>query len=156
MKRFQFNTYTLIILFFIALFSSSCKDFDEITVVGIDGFHLNKFSMDGIDAEVNVKIKNPNAMAFTIYPSEFDVAFSGIRLGKANLNKRMHISSNSEKTYAFNLKSGFGNLNILDVTRLLNSGNWGKVEVKGDLKVGKLFVKKKVPVDFSERINLTK
>lgn len=148
---------SLFILSIILLvFTSSCKDFEEIKVIGIDSFHLNKLNMDGIEAEINVKIKNSNSVGFTIYPSDFDVAFSGMRLGKASLHKRVHIAANCEKVYSFKLKSGFGELNIMDVTRLLSGGNWGKVEVKGDLKVGKLLVRKKVQVNFSEKINLSK
>lgn len=146
--------YLLILISVFCL--SSCKEFEEIKVIGVDSFHLNKLNMEGVEAEVNIKIKNPNSTGFSVYPSEFDVLFSGFRLGKAKLNKRVHIDANCERVYKFNLKSGFGELNVLDITKLLNAGNWGKVEVKGDLKVGKVFVKKKVPVNFSERINLTK
>lgn len=150
----KFTTFVFVAL--LSLFTASCKDFEEIKVIGVDSFYLNKLNMDGIEAEVKLKIKNPNTVGFSVYPSEFDILFSGIRLGKAKLNKRVHIDSNCERVYSFKLKSGFGDLNILDVTRLLNMDNIGKIEVKGNLKVGKMFVKKKVPVDFSERINLLK
>lgn len=145
-----------IIVAVLSLFTTSCKNFEEIKVIGVDSFYLNKLNMDGIEAEVKLKIKNPNTVGFSVYPSEFDVLFSGIRLGKAKLNRRVHIDANCERVYSFKLKSGFGDLNILDITRLLNMDNIGKIEVKGNLKVGKLFVKKKVPVDFSDKINLLK
>ena len=141
---------------FILIMTSSCKDFEEIKVIGVDSFYLNKMNTDGIEAEVKLKIKNPNNVGFSVYPSEFDVLFSGIRLGKAKLNKRVRIDANCERVYSFNLKSGFGDLNILDVTRLLNTENLGKIEVRGDLKAGKFYVKKKFPVNFSDKINLLK
>ncbi len=147
---------TLILVTILSLFATSCKDFEEIKVIDVDSFYLNKLNMDGIEAEVKLKIKNPNTVGFSVYPSEFEILFSGIRLGKARLNKRVHIDANCERVYSFKLKSGLGDLNILDVTRLLNMDNIGKIEVKGNLKVGKLFVKKKVPVDFADRINLLK
>ena len=140
----------------IVLLFSSCKELQDIKVIAVEGFHMNKLNVDGIEAEIQLKIKNENAMGFSIYPSEFDIAFSGIRLGKAKLHKRVHINGNSEKVYSFILKSGFGDLNILDLTRLLNSGNLGKIEVTGDLKAGKFFIKKKVPVNFTDRIHLLK
>ena len=145
-----------ILMSIVLMFATSCKDFEEIKVIGVDSFYLNKLNLDGIEAEVKLKIKNSNTVGFSVYPSEFDVLFSGIRLGKAKLNKRVHIDANCERVYSFKLKSGFGDLNILDITRLLNMDNIGKIEVKGNLKVGKLFVKKKVPVDFSDKINLLK
>lgn len=146
----------LLLTLIVAFVTSSCKDFEEIKVIGVDSFYLNKLNTDGIEAEVKLKIKNPNSVGFSVYPSEFDILFSGIRLGKAKLNKRVHIDANCERVYSFNLKSGFGDLNILDVTRLLNTENLGKIEVRGDLKAGKFYLKKKFPVNFSDKINLLK
>ena len=146
----------LLYIFPIVLFFSSCKEVQDIKVIAVEGFRINKLNTDGIEAEVNLKIKNENAIGFSIYPSEFDIAFSGVRLGKAKLHKRIHINGSSEKVYSFILKSGFGDLNILDLTKLLNTGNLGKIEVTGDLKVGKFFIKHKVPVNFSDKIRLLK
>jgi hypothetical protein len=38
--------------------------------------------------------------------------------------------------------------------KLINGAGSGLVEVKGDMKVGKLFLKKKVPVHVKERARL--
>lgn len=146
----------LYLLSSIVLLFSSCKELQDIKVIAVEGFHMNKLNTDGIEAEIQLKIKNENSMGFSIYPSEFEIAFSGVRLGKAKLHKRVHINGHSEKVYSFILKSGFGDLNILDLTKLLNTGNLGKIEVTGDLKVGKIFVRRKVPVNFTDRIPLLK
>lgn len=84
-------------------FISSCKEMEEITVTSVDGFHLNKIDTKGIDAEIKLKIKNPNNMGFSIYPSNFDIVFSGIRLGKAKLDKTVHIDGKTERVYSFKL-----------------------------------------------------
>lgn len=139
-----------------SLLLGGCKDFQEIQVVGVDGFNLNKLSTDGIEAEVRLKIKNPNSTGFSIYPSEFDVVYSGIKLGKAKLHKRVHIDASSEKVYTFQLRSNFGELNLLDATKLLNISNHGTIELNGDLKAGKFYLKKRFPVNFKEKINMLK
>lgn len=141
---------------FCMLLLAGCKEFQEIQVVGVDGFNLNKISTDGIEAEVKLNIKNPNQSGFSIYPSEFDVMYSGIRLGKAKLHKRVHIDGHSEKAYTFNLRTNFGEMNLLDATKLLNISNHGTIELNGDLKAGKFYLKKRFPVNFKEKINMLK
>lgn len=146
----------LLLPFLCVMFLGGCKDFQEIQVVGVDGFNLNKINTDGIEAEVRLKIKNPNNSGFSIYPSEFDVIYSGIRLGKARLHKRVHIDGHSEKVYTFQLRSNFGELNLLDATKLLNISNHGMIELNGNLKAGKFYLKKRFPVNFKEKINMLK
>lgn len=127
---------------------NACKDFKEAECTGVKGFKVNKMDMSGIDADIILGIKNPNKMGFSIYPSEFDVTISGVNLGKAKLKKRVHISGNTEKDYAFTLKSSFKDMNMMEVMKLAGSGGvHGTITVKGDLKAGKFYLKKKLPVN---------
>lgn len=150
MKKLALLLLPLVFLF------SSCEEFKEVTVSGIDSFYLKKVSQEGLEAELNVKIKNPNNRNFTIYPSEFDVSFSGMRLGKARLDKKVKIDRNAERVYTFKLKSNLGDINLMDLPKLLSLNNLGNIEVKGDLKAGKLFIKKRFPVSYSEKIKIFK
>jgi LEA14-like dessication related protein len=145
-------------LFFIivSVFFMSCKEFKEITVTNVDSFYMNKITTEQIEAEVNVKINNPNNTGFSIYPSEFDVMFSGVRLGKAKLNKRVHIEGKTEKVYTFKLNSKISEMNPLDALRLMNLDNLGKIDVKGELKAGKFYLKKKFPVNYTDKVKLFK
>lgn len=151
MKPFKFFLIVLISVLF-----SSCEEIQDLKLIGVDSFFVNKINTEGIDADVKLKVQNPNKMSFTIYPSEFDIIMSGIRLGKAKLAKRVHIDGNSERVYTFNLKTQLGDLNLFDAIKLLNPGNLGKIEVKGDLKAGKFFMKKRFPINYTDRINILK
>lgn len=142
------------LIIIIAIFTSSCTEFKEVTVTGVDSFKINKIDTKEMQAEIKLMIKNPNSSGFSIYPSEFDIVYSGIHLGKAKLYKRVHIDSNSEHAYSFELKSNLGELNFLDVTKLLSGSNLGKLEIKGDLKAGKFYLKKKFPINFSDKVSL--
>ena len=103
----KWNTLKQHKLFWIlsSVFLFSCREMKEIKVTSVEGFYVNKLTTENIDAEIKLKIDNPNGMGFSIYPSEFDVVFSGIRLGKAKLNKRVHLNSGAEKVYTFKLNS---------------------------------------------------
>jgi LEA14-like dessication related protein len=148
------NFKALIIL--VSLFLFSCKGFEEIKVSNVEGFYLNKLTLENVDAQVQVKINNPNSKGFNIYPSEFDVVFSGMRLGKAKLNQKVRIKPNSEEVYSFKLNSKLSDINPMDALKLLNLGSLGNIEVKGDLKVGKFYYKKKIPVNYSDKVKLFK
>ena len=138
----------LICLLLSLLIFNSCKDFKEAQCTGIKGFRVNSLDMSGIDADIIIGIKNPNEMRFSIYPSEFDVAVSGVNLGKAKLHRRVHIDGNTEKDYTFNLKSSFKDMNMMEVMKLASSGGVkGTISVKGDIKAGKFYLKKKFPVN---------
>lgn len=132
-----------------------CKDFKEVQCSGVKGFKVNNVNMQGIDADILLGVKNPNNMGFAIYKSEFDVIYSGVYLGKAKLSKRVYIKAKTEEIYSFNLKSDFKGANLPDIIKLV-SGALGKgmVEVKGDLKAGKLFIRKKFPVNIKEKASL--
>ena len=149
MKRIFF----LIILSLILL--SSCKEYQEIKVSDVKSFRLTKVSKEAIEGEVVLGITNPNNIGFSVFPSEFDVVYSGIKLGKAKLYKRVKIGPNAEKDYTFKLRSDLKGINLLDLTGLFTGGGrLGHIEVKGDLRAGKLFLKRRFPVDIKQKISL--
>ena len=149
MIRFRFLIF--VFAFFIL---NSCKEFQEVQVTGVKSFRLTKVNSEGIEGEVILGVKNPNEKGFSIYPSEFDVVYSGINLGKARLYKRVHIDGKSEKLYTFNLKTSLKDVNLVDAMGLLGGGKMGNIEAKGNLKVGKFLIRKKVPVNISEKVGL--
>lgn len=145
-----------ICIIFLSLVLFSCKEFEEIKVTNIEGFTMDKLSLENLEAQVQVKIKNPNSKAFTIYPSEFDVIFGGMKLGKAKLNRKVRIHANTEEVYSFKLNSKLTEINPMDALNLLNMGSNGKIEVKGDLKVGKFYFKKKLPINYTDKVKFLK
>lgn len=146
------NTIVFIFAMLTILFTS-CKDFKEAECTGVHGFKVNSINMSGMEADIVLGIKNPNAIGFSIYPSEFDVKLAGIGLGKAKLKRRVHIDANTEKDYTFHLSSSFKDLNLMDVMKLVNSGGGGGlIQVKGNLKAGKFYLKKNFPVNVSESL----
>jgi LEA14-like dessication related protein len=149
-KRHIFIVFSCFLLFF------GCKDFQEVKVLGVQGFKVEKLSMAGIEAEVMISIKNPNNIGFTIYPSEFDIIIGGVNLGKARLYKRVKIEGSTEKAYPFKLKSDFKGLNLMELAGIVGGKLAGNIEVKGNLYAGKFLIKKKYPVDVKEKFNMPK
>ncbi len=126
----------------------------EISIHKVESFTIHKITISEIDGEIQLSIKNPNTTGFSIYPSEFDIIYNNTKLGKARLNKRVHIGPNSEKTYAFKLHTNLENLTMLDVFNIINSGRSGTIKLNGNLKAGKFFIKRKYPVNYTDKVNL--
>lgn len=144
------------LILLLILVCASCKEIQEIRVTNVNNFSLQKISLQGIEGELQLTIKNPNTIGFSIYKSEFDIIYGDVKLGKARLHKRVHIGANTEKVYTFKLKSIPENMNLMDVLKLVGNASSGTIRIKGELKAGKLFIKKRYPVDYAERINLSK
>lgn len=145
MKQLFFGV--LITLLFI-----SCKSIREPEYTGIKSFKVNKIDLKGIDATIDLGVKNPNSFGFSIYKSTFDVSIGGKLIGKAKSTKRVFINKNEEKNYTFHLKSSFEGLQLNDILQMVSGGVKGNIQLKGKLKVGRFYIKKGFPVDLSERI----
>ena len=115
---------------------------------------LLKLSQNGVEAEITAKIKNPNNTSFNIYKSEMDVTLNGLNVGKAYLSENVRIKKNSEEPYKFLIKSDFSALSITDIPKIISMAMSKNVTVslKGDLRAGKLFVKKSFPVQLTQKV----
>jgi LEA14-like dessication related protein len=144
----------IVVLFSLStIFFTACASIKDVECTGIKGFKVNKINAEGINSEVMVTIKNPNSFGFSIYPSEFDVTYGGIKIGKAKLDKKVPIAKNSEETYPFELSGDFKGITLTDIMKLLESfTRKGMLEIKGDLNVGKGLVKKSFPVNEKKTI----
>lgn len=146
----------LIIAAIVVSLFSSCGDFEDVTFSGIENVKVNKLSQQGLDVNITAKIKNPNKVAFTIYKSDLDATFSGMNVGKARITNNVKIKANSEEAYTFNVTSDFSKLSIAELPSLLSiaTSRSIKVGLKGNLRVGKLLVKKSYPVDMVKSVPL--
>ncbi|MES2566465.1 MAG: LEA type 2 family protein [Bacteroidota bacterium] len=145
-----------ILLIIFSLSFLSCRELKELNVSNVENFKMTKVSLENLEAEIGIKINNPNKMGFSIYPSEFLVNFSGIPLGNARLYKRVHIKGNSDQVYTFKLNSDLSKLNPMDLLKLMGSEKSGNIEVKGNLKVGKFLLRRKIPISYIDKVKLFK
>lgn len=144
--------FILIFICIAAFFS--CTPYQSLECTAINGFDVKQINASGIEADVFVKIKNPNRWGFTVYKSSFDVTYSGIKLGKAVLNNKVKIKANEEKVYGFHISSDFKDITISQVMTLVGGGFKNDFQLKGILYAGKFGVRKGFPVDLSDHIKL--
>lgn len=147
--------FYLLILF--SLSFTSCRELKEVSFNGVESAKIVSATPKGLEALIAVKIKNDNKIGFKVYKSGFDVTVNGVNLGKMYISEKIKIKANSEKTYTFKLKSDFANQNIsLPQLMSLATSKSLKINIKGELKGGALFYKKRFPIAITETVPLGK
>jgi len=117
-----------------------------------------KMDKGEMDAEIDVKINNPNHFGFTIYKSELLVKLNSNSVGKAHLKKNIHISANSEQTYTFKINGKTDNLfsgGLMGLISIATSKN-ANIELSGNIYAGKFFYRKKIPIESTQRVPVFK
>ena len=150
MKRFFF-------LSIIALLGVSCN-MQPIEIGKVESTKIISLNQKGIEVELGVKIKNPNGFGFKIYESDLNVTVNGTPMGKAELKNNVKIKANSDEVHLFTIKSNFSNLlsGGLGALFTLSQSKSLDVAVKGEIKAGNFFMKKKYPVDLKQTISMNK
>ena len=146
------KVYLRLLIVSVILFLSSCVgEFKEISVNSINGFKLTKIDAKSIEGVVNVSINNPNNKSFKIYRSKATFFVGGSKLGEARIVKKVKIAANSTIDNTFDLHGDFKELNFGTIANII----MGKplVEIKGYIKAGKWFYKKKFPIDEKQKLS---
>ena len=136
----------------VVLFLSSCiGELKEISINNINGFKLTKIDTKSIEGEINVSINNPNSRSFKVYKSKAAFFVAGAKLGEARIVKKVKIAANSSVDNTFVLHGDFKELNLGTIANI----TLGKpmVEIKGYIKAGKWFYKKKFPIDQQQKLS---
>lgn len=156
MKTLKTAVATALILS--AIFLTSCKQ-SQTLPLSLTGHSDLKFSGIGyrkIKGEVKVHIKNPNPVDIKVYPSNLDIKVNDICIGKAEINKRLVIPANSEVEQVLYLKSDFSGIGYTDIPKVIQTVQSKRInlQVKGNLRSGRMVHKTKVAVDMTETINM--
>jgi LEA14-like dessication related protein len=136
----------------VTLFLSSCiGELKEISINNINSFNLTKMDAKSLEGEINVSINNPNSRSFKVYKSKATIFVGGSKLGEARIVKKVKIAANSTIDNTFVLHGDFKELNLGTIANI----TMGKplVEIKGYIKAGKWFYKKKFPIDQKQKLS---
>lgn len=137
---------------------SSCSKFQDVVVRKVEGAKIIKMGADGIEAELDVRLFNPNKYSFSIYKSDLDIDLNGTSLGKASISDKIKIKADAEDVYKVKIKTKFNSSSTFGLPALLAlaSSKTANIHIKGNIKAGKFFYKKRVPVDTKQKIPLSK
>ncbi len=144
----------IILLFLLTIVLSSCA-VQQIELVRVEDFKVKSFNSKGASVEVKARIKNPNKFGFKVKGSDLNLFVGNNEVGKVTLKDKIKIKPNAEETYTFVLQSDLAKLAgnaLMGGLGMLTQGSLN-VKVKGDLKIGKAFVTKRIPVNIEEKVS---
>ena len=135
------------------LMFSCISEFKEVSISSINDFKVTKLTANGIEGEIKVTINNPNTVSFKVFRSKADIMYGDVKLGKAKLVKKVKIPANSSAEHTFILKGNFKDASMSDIPGLLMGKN-KQMEIKGYIKAGKWYYKKRFPIDQKQKLKV--
>ncbi len=147
-----------VVYFLLSIAFFSCAEIQPVTMSGVENVQLKKLSNEGVEFDFSMKIKNLNNMRITVFPSSFDATINGMNVGKIKLSKKVRIKANSDESPVFHVKSDFSKLGVEDIANVISlvGSKRADISLKGDVKAGKWYYKRKFPIDMKKTISLSK
>jgi len=146
---------TRILAFAILLVVAACVDYKEVEFISLENAELNKISPNGIEADLWVKIKNPNDYKIKVETKDLTFSINGKEVGKAKLAQQLELSKEGTEVYKTAIIVSLpadGNIDLGLI--LLMSGGKITLGLKGEI-IGKAKgISKTVPVDFTESVSI--
>ena len=135
---------------------TSCDIFQDIEVSDIKDVRFKSFSQDGLEAEIDVEVYNPNPYKLQLVSSDVMLYVNGKKAGKVKLVERVVIPKKSRavqtvKVYSDLSEVGAGFWESLVSVFFFKKA---KVKVEGDLRGKALLMGKKVYVNVEQDVEL--
>jgi LEA14-like dessication related protein len=144
----------VVLLFALSL--SSCLEYKEVEMVKVIDVEVNEISAQGVAIDVAMQIKNPNKYTIKIVDSDLNLFLKGNKMGTATLKDNVILKKKSNAVYRFTLQSNFKDLGLGSLPALLSLMTQSSMEVQvvGTIKAQAKGISKRVPIDFTEKVEL--
>ena len=95
---------------FLALTFSSCNIYKDIEVREVRDIRITKMSDKGIEAEVDIKVFNPNSYKVSIVSIDADLYVNDKDMGDAKLRRRVTIGKKSNEIHTVKIEGDYSDL----------------------------------------------
>ncbi len=148
MRNAIFFIKILSIVFCIGAFSS-CT-FKNVEFKKIESFKVLKTDDSGALVELNILLKNPNNVPFSLTKADLDVMVNQTAIGKVDLAEKVRVKANSEEVHRFVIHANYSDLAVGGFSSLLSVLFSKKVAVKckGNIRARAMGISKKFPVEY--------
>ncbi len=125
-------------------------------MVKVIDVEVNEISAQGVAIDVAMQIKNPNKYTIKIVDSDLNLFLKGNKMGTATLKDNVILKKKSNAVYRFTLQSNFKDLGLGSLPALLSLMTQSSMEVQvvGTIKAQAKGISKRVPIDFTEKVEL--
>ncbi len=134
---------------------SSCVNYDDVRLLELENVSINKITGKGIDADIWLKIDNPNNYKIKVEAKDLTFSINGKEIGKAKLSEPVTLEKSKEQSYQAKVYISIppdGNIDL--GVLLLMSGGQIKMALEGEVTGKAKGISKTVKVDVSESISL--
>ena len=156
MQKWKANQHAIVFVLGIVFTQllTGCLSYKEVTFQGMEGYEIVKMDKDGMEAELKVKVRNPNGYNIKVKGSNIDLYIDNDRLGKVKVMNTIKLKKKSTQVYKIRLKSKFDQVggSMLTMGKSMFGGGMN-VRTKGHVKASAFLISKKVPFDITERVN---
>ncbi|MBD3638677.1 MAG: LEA type 2 family protein [Crocinitomicaceae bacterium] len=148
---------SLLTVFVVNAYANEKPDYIEFSEPEVTG--MDNFSVERKNGKMHIGfdfiIKNPNKMGVVIKPSSLHLNVAGQDMGWVRVEEKIKIKRKSEDSYPFMLVG-----NSEDFVKSAFSGIWDLItgsgidfNIKGTVKAGVFFFKKKWKIDFTYKMS---
>jgi len=142
------------IMFLFAAFLASCNIFKDVEVKGVTEVRFLGIKDKGIEMEVYMEIDNPNAYKLRLTYSDVDLFLEGKSVGKVRLLEPVIVPKKSISVQMIKTNTSFSSLGSLLGNNLgILLKKEFEIEGKGVVTGKILFLSKKVPIGFKEKVD---
>lgn len=145
------NKSQILSWFSIVVLLASCS-FQQPVFKKYEGFDMGKMDTKTISFTVKASIYNPNWYALKVKPSSLEISTSDGKLGVLHLDEKIKMKGRKETSIVapmhIDLEKG-----IMMKMMSFSLKDSVKINLKGDVRGGILFITKKIPMEFSRSVS---
>ena len=147
------------VIFFTALtilLFSSCAIYQDIDVSEVRDIRIIEITKDGLTAEVDLKIYNPNRYKITVLNVDADIYLNDKDIGDAKIKRKVVIDKKSNLVYSIRLEGDYTKMGGSLLEGLLGSifAQTVNLKIDGTIKGRALFISKRVYFQVDEDVRL--
>ena len=130
---------------------ASCG-FQQPTFKSYEGVEMGKMDAQKVEFTIKAKVYNPNWYALKVKPSSLEISTSDGKIGVLHLDQKIKMKGRKEIPLVvpmhIDLEKG-----IMMKLMSFSLRDSVKINLKGDVRGGVLFITKKIPMEFSRSVS---
>lgn len=145
-------------LLLLVIVMSSCNIYKDLEVSEVRDLRLTEMSREGVKAEIDVDIYNPNFYNVKLVKSDVDLFLNDKPVGKVLLSEKLVIEKKKEQLYTIVVYSDLEDLGSSFMEMLISAMLFKKIHVKadGELRGKALFIGRNVGINVDQDVDLSR
>ncbi len=143
-------------LLLLPLLFTSCLSYQEVSFKGITDVQVSKLDQEGISANVQVTLDNPNAFRIHVIDPDVELYLNDVFIGKARLDSSLTLDRKSSRDYTVALHASFDGHGPQAMAAMLGAALSGQatLKAKGSVVGRAFFLRKRFPFEEEHQFDM--